>query len=100
MNKDDLDKSNDLTSTKNHPCLQCSSSFANKSNLNRHIKGVHSSKDSDPEKKRIDKEEEKRSKKEKKSAAPKKVSALTTKNEETIPDLQVNILYDLIHKSL
>jgi hypothetical protein len=52
-------------------CTECSSSFANKSNLTRHVINIHSSNDSKPEKKRIEKEEEKKTKKNKKSSTPK-----------------------------
>ena len=49
------------------------------------MKGFHSSKDSNPEKKRIEKEEKKKTKKEKKSSTPKQNHDQNQRSEEITP---------------
>jgi hypothetical protein len=71
VNKENPEKSSSEIPSKNHPCLECSSVFANKSNLNRHVSKYHPSKDATPPKKRIEKEEEKKTKNDQKSSSPK-----------------------------
>ena len=57
------------------------------------MKNTHSSNDSDPEKKRINKEEEKMIKKDLKSFAPKKNHDHDQRSAETSPSKTVSLLF-------